>query len=96
MCINTEGGFECVCNNSGYAVVGENGTCQGPLGMTLSTMYNLLFQNSFATDINECQQENTCHSNASCINMPGSYMCECKPKFTGDGHNCEGNPSFVT
>lgn len=32
-----------------------------------------------------------CHENAECINIDGSFMCECNPGFIGDGvNNCTG------
>ena len=41
-------------------------------------------------DINECEGENECSDNAECINTEGSYDCECKEGFTGDGKTCGG------
>ena len=40
-------------------------------------------------DIDECDTgEHLCHVNATCTNTDGSYDCDCKNGFTGDGHNC--------
>lgn len=36
-------------------------------------------------DIDECSFASVCHQNATCTNVEGSYTCECKPEFTGDG-----------
>ena len=47
-----------------------------------------------ATDINECEQDNKCHVNASCTNIPGSYNCVCNARFTGDGYSCTGKKVF--
>ncbi len=43
-------------------------------------------------DIDECQtQIHDCHQDFGvCSNTEGSYACECKPGFTGDGINCIG------
>ena len=44
------------------------------------------------SDIDECS-ENTHSCNkrkATCANSAGSFICSCKPGFTGDGHNCRG------
>ena len=41
-------------------------------------------------DIDECNTTHGCHSNATCSNIAGSYNCECKDGFTGDGFSCSG------
>lgn len=38
-------------------------------------------------DINECEQ-NRCHVNARCENVPGSFRCSCREGFIGDGFTC--------
>ena len=40
-------------------------------------------------DTDECATEadHTCDENASCINVPGSYICVCNDGFDGDGVN---------
>ena len=51
----------------------------------------------FFTDANECEQgKNLCHVNALCTNTLGSYVCQCKPGFSGDGRTCEGMPTFIS
>ena len=43
------------------------------------------------TDTDECVTiPGTCHVNATCNNTHGSYVCKCKPGYTGDGQNCTG------
>jgi hypothetical protein len=42
-------------------------------------------------DLDECTlHEDSCHKNADCINMIGSYKCECVTGFSGNGFNCTG------
>ena len=45
----------------------------------------------FLTDIDECKTyPSKCQVNAICNNTNGSYVCKCKPGYTGDGRNCAG------
>ena len=41
------------------------------------------------SDVDECSN-NPCHSNATCNNTLGSFLCTCYKGFTGDGRNCTG------
>ena len=42
-------------------------------------------------DENECNMARSpCDLNANCINSDGSFQCECKSGFTGDGFRCIG------
>ena len=44
-------------------------------------------------DVNECDtaSTNACDANGgACINNDGSYTCECKDGWTGDGLTCTG------
>jgi hypothetical protein len=44
-----------------------------------------------SVDINECEDENSgCDTEADCINIEGSFRCQCKPGFIGDGEVCKG------
>lgn len=48
-------------------------------------------QSSFScTEINECETgEHKCHKNADCVNTEGSYHCQCKDQYTGNGYDCK-------
>ncbi len=39
-------------------------------------------------DINECD-EMPCHEEATCSNLPGSYLCTCNDGWVGDGKTCQ-------
>ncbi|XP_028512646.1 fibrillin-1 [Exaiptasia diaphana] len=39
-------------------------------------------------DFDECSVADACHANAQCTNTFGSYVCQCKPGYHGDGKNC--------
>ena len=49
--------------------------------------YNLNF--IFLLDINECLT-NPCHVNASCTDNEGSFDCQCRNGFAGNGITCLG------
>lgn len=41
------------------------------------------------TDIDQCtEQTDNCDSNATCMNIPGTFLCMCNSGFTGDGLTC--------
>ena len=42
------------------------------------------------SDIDECKGNHSCHLNATCTNTNGSYVCECRPGFNGNGRICTG------
>ena len=43
-------------------------------------------------DINECSLSmDNCHTNASCTNIGGSFVCTCGSGYTGNGTVCVGN-----
>ena len=39
-------------------------------------------------DSNECLEENPCDANADCIDNIGSYECQCKIGYSGNGSSC--------
>lgn len=48
---------------------------------------------TLSTDINECSQPNThsCHAKATCQNEAGSYSCNCRDGYRGNGKTtCNG------
>ena len=50
----------------------------------------------YMIDINECVEgSDSCHSDANCTNTKGSYNCECKNGFNGNGYNCTGSYLYV-
>ena len=45
----------------------------------------------FFIDRNECNTTNHgCHVNATCTNLHGSHVCNCKPGYDGNGTDCIG------
>ena len=47
----------------------------------------------FNADVDECEND-VCDSNALCTNTEGSYGCECRVGYTGDGKTCTGKTLF--
>ena len=43
------------------------------------------------TDIDECARgTDNCDSNADCINTQGSFQCDCRDGYEGNGRICTG------
>lgn len=61
------------------------------------TSFKLSFINKFPiSDVNECVRNNGgCDADANCINVEGSFKCECENGFTGDGFDCRGETVTV-
>ena len=60
-------------------------------------MYNIFTKSNIEYDvfniseINRCNYTiDGCHTNASCVNITGSYMCVCNQGFSGNGAMCTG------
>ena len=45
------------------------------------------------SDIDECL-EDPCHSNATCNNTDGSFICSCNTGYTGNGTTCTSKLLF--
>ena len=44
----------------------------------------------FETDIDECRNSKPCQNGEQCENTHGSYICTCKPGFTGKNSEAAG------
>ncbi|KAJ8304383.1 hypothetical protein KUTeg_017966 [Tegillarca granosa] len=71
-----------------------SGTCQNTHG-SFDCICDVGFsvkvdtRNPGCTDDNECEDGSAgCDPHAKCINTIGSYKCDCKPGYTGDGFTC--------
>ena len=68
-------------------------TCVGGLMNTFVNTYLSVCVSFVSTDVDECSSEehNTCdNEGAICTNTIGSFQCECRDGYTGDGYNCTG------
>ena len=92
-CTDTDGSYECTCN-SGFA--GDGFTCTSTL---ILPMYKccFMYQNCCcSSDIDECSTiDSPCHTNATCTDTVGSFVCQCVQGFSGNGIICEGSRDFL-
>ena len=84
-CNNTRGSFLCTCSD-GYVLNEDAFSCDGE---SISVSNFLLNSLLCLTDIDECLSD-PCHSNATCNNTIGSFICTCVGGFSGDGFQCDG------
>jgi hypothetical protein len=58
---------------------------------TEDKQFSNIYFKIISADIVECFDGNhTCDANAQCNNTVGSYLCECRSGFMGDGKTCTG------
>ena len=60
--------------------------------MIACSQYSILcmYAITILSDIDECQEESPCDSNAQCTNSIGSFTCVCNEGYSGDGRTCTG------
>ena len=48
----------------------------------------------YFSDIDECQNKSGINCDQLCVNLPGSYFCDCNNgyKLNADGGTCDGKP----
>ena len=82
-CDNQSGNYVCFCNN-GYSIQGINKN---------DYYFGDETADNECVDLDECHEDsngrwNVCDPQADCTNNPGSYTCDCKDGFAGDGWQC--------
>ena len=84
ICNNTEGSFECLCNE-GYVLTANNFDCNGNCTTLKITLWK------FCIDVDECQTSNGGCAEF-CNNTDGSFECSCRTGYmlAADNANCEG------
>uniref|UniRef100_A0A8C1XKI3 Nidogen 2a (osteonidogen) n=1 Tax=Cyprinus carpio TaxID=7962 RepID=A0A8C1XKI3_CYPCA len=81
-CMNLPGSHRCQCE-SGFKFGFDGRTCQVNLNChNISQYYSLCFV--VRADVDECRDQ-PCHTQALCSNSPGSFQCQCRPGYHGDG-----------
>ena len=69
---------------------GDGKTCNGKIENIVSRTY------SNFSDVNECETNNQCHENATCINEEPGYTCECDKGYQGNGYFCSDIDECLT
>lgn len=89
-CHNTYGSYFCTCD-SGWRLSSNDHTCVGKKVVTSEILWNILYNNYYYIDINECLEFSS-GCNQICHNTPGSSYCTCQPGFilSANNHTCNG------
>uniref|UniRef100_A0A8C5FAY8 Nidogen 2 n=1 Tax=Gadus morhua TaxID=8049 RepID=A0A8C5FAY8_GADMO len=93
-CVNLPGSHRCQCH-FGYEFSFDGRSCVGTWCTSVAAIHG---ENSFSlkilpsyplfcSHVDECQSS-PCHADAGCSNGPGSFRCQCRPGFHGDGFQC--------
>lgn len=70
------------CKN-GFRLVGEKRTACLAGGVANATA-------PLCQNINECKKTDACSQDALCIDLHGSFSCQCLTGYTGNGSFCSG------
>ncbi|XP_078600088.1 uncharacterized protein LOC144875145 [Branchiostoma floridae x Branchiostoma japonicum] len=77
---------ECLVNNGGCSHVCEHGWI---VPLYVPSWEAAEPPGQQCDDVNECAfGPDLCHGNATCINTPGSYICQCNSGYAGNGTVC--------
>lgn len=91
VCINELYIYSCECaegfRGDGYECTGWglDSFKSQKLGQILGASQPEFCCSLWSLDIDECEKEDACAELATCINLPGSYDCECPLNVPGDG-----------
>ena len=80
-CVNFDGDYNCVCD-SGYSGDGKQCYISCKEGYERDAKLGCV-------DFDECStSQHKCDQNSDCLNTSGSYECNCRDNFFGDGKFC--------
>uniref|UniRef100_A0A8C5D3Y0 Nidogen 2 n=1 Tax=Gadus morhua TaxID=8049 RepID=A0A8C5D3Y0_GADMO len=90
-CVNLPGSHRCQCH-FGYEFSFDGRSCVGTWCTSVAAIHveaDVYCKQCFpqGEDVDECQSS-PCHADAGCSNGPGSFRCQCRPGFHGDGFQC--------
>uniref|UniRef100_A0A8C8DWB0 Nidogen 1b n=1 Tax=Oryzias sinensis TaxID=183150 RepID=A0A8C8DWB0_9TELE len=97
VCFNQPGSFRCECS-PGFVFAADRKTCieeqrpvdhcrRGSHDCSRRLIQSVTCSPPTCPDVDECLQE-PCHRDALCSNTQGSYSCQCRTGFHGDGFRC--------
>uniref|UniRef100_A0A673I3V1 Fibrillin-1-like n=1 Tax=Sinocyclocheilus rhinocerous TaxID=307959 RepID=A0A673I3V1_9TELE len=104
VCINMIGSFRCECP-MGFVYNDKLLICEGKSSLDASLPFESLKSTIMSTKMNidECQNGLVCQQNAVCLNVPGSFRCECRPGYRQtptqqcvDRNECAENPNICS
>ena len=78
-CLNTFGGFECVCRHGFKVNIGITGQTE-----INRTNEGLVKKITRCVDIDECTSQSVCPKQTKCQNCEGTYICNCFEGYDGD------------
>lgn len=87
-CVNLPGSFECKCRPGFKKDTSLTaGHLENPTDVIRAGERRLVQR---CTDVNECLDGklNQCHPQARCVNLAGSYKCQCRRGYLGNGFEC--------
>uniref|UniRef100_A0A8C5ADZ1 Nidogen 2 n=1 Tax=Gadus morhua TaxID=8049 RepID=A0A8C5ADZ1_GADMO len=88
-CVNLPGSHRCQCH-FGYEFSFDGRSCVGTWCTSVAARMKrgeIVCRVVCFLDVDECQSS-PCHADAGCSNGPGSFRCQCRPGFHGDGFQC--------
>ena len=88
-CSSATGGHSCDATTENCFNVVGSFECECREGYTRLANENDLE----CSNINECEQQNICQDDATCVDSQGSYSCICNVGFVAMGDVCEGTYS---
>ncbi|XP_035248375.1 fibrillin-2 isoform X1 [Anguilla anguilla] len=75
--------------NANICMFGECENTKGSFVCHCEPGYSLRKGMTGCTDVDECEiGAHDCHLQASCLNIPGGFLCSCREGWVGDGVTC--------
>uniref|UniRef100_A0AAZ3SBY0 Latent-transforming growth factor beta-binding protein 3 n=1 Tax=Oncorhynchus tshawytscha TaxID=74940 RepID=A0AAZ3SBY0_ONCTS len=81
-CVNVHTGYKCECY-AGYRLHPQRNACVEPYNKPYIRIVSLNLHVNSQKDyhVNECSKPDVCGQGGQCVNLPGSYKCDCHKGF---------------